>query len=128
MRECYALDMDQEKRGMRFPFSTDAEVFLEGSPKGIPARVTELSFRGCFLEISTVLKEHQHVMVKIFQSESFFEALAEVIYLRPTGAGLLFGDVKPHIRNVLQEWILASLDNQVKSERSQKPPQRGQDK
>jgi len=102
--------MKQEQRGLRFPFSADAAIIPESSPESIPARVMELSLRGCFLETSVLLKEQQRVMVKIYYSDEYFEALAEVIYVRPTGVGLVFGDTKPHFRSVLQAWILTALD------------------
>jgi len=114
--ECYAPTMDQENRGLRFPFSTGAEVILGSSRESIPARVTELSLRGCFLEIPCLLREQQRLQVKILYSDQYFEALAEVLYVRPTGVGLVFGDMKPHSRNVLQAWILAALDNQAELE------------
>lgn len=106
--------MNREPRGLRFPFSAGAEVILEGSRGAIPARATELSLRGCFLEISTALKEQQSLQVKILHANEYFEVAAVVIYVRPEGAGLLFGEMKPHFRSVLQAWILAALDNQVK--------------
>lgn len=107
----------EDQRGLRFPFKADAEVVPESRSKSIPARVTELSFRGCFLETTAALKEQQRVRVKIFHVDKFFEALAEVIYVRPTGAGLVFRDVQPHLRSVLQAWLLSALDNQAKSKR-----------
>jgi hypothetical protein len=105
----------REQRGLRFPFDASAEVLLEGRTEKIPSRVTELSFRGCFLETSVALKTHRRVRVKIFHSGQLFEALAEVIYARPTGVGVVFGNVDPHFRKVLQAWILSALDNQAKS-------------
>ena len=105
----------QEQRGLRFSFEAPAEVSLESKHEKTPARVTELSFRGCYLETSLPLKEHQRLRVRIFHSDKFFESLAEVIYLRPGGAGVLFGNVEPHFRNVLQGWILSALDHQAES-------------
>jgi hypothetical protein len=55
--------------------------------------------------------------VKIFHSDEFFEAPAEVIYVRPTGVGLVFGNMEPPFRKVLQAWILTALDVQAKSKR-----------
>jgi PilZ domain len=107
----------EDKRGLRFPFKADAEVVLPSSPDKIPARVTELSFRGCFLEISITLQEKQRIRVKIFHSDDFFESSAEVIYVRPNGVGLVFGNMEPPLRKVLQAWILAALDAQAKSKR-----------
>lgn len=79
--------------------------------------MAELSFRGCFLEISTALQEKQRLRVKIFHSDDFFESSAEVIYVQPSGVGLLFGNMEPPFRKVLQTWILAALDTQAKSKR-----------
>ena len=107
----------EARRGLRFPFKADAEVVPESPSQSVPARVTELSFRGCFLEISAALKKQQRVHVKIFHSDEYFEASEEVIYVRPAGVGLVFGDIQPHFRSVLQTWILSALDNQAKSKR-----------
>lgn len=108
----------QDRRGLRFSFEADAELILESPPKKISTRVTELSFRGCFLETSEVLKEQQRMRVKIYHADQYFESLAEVMYVRPNGVGLLFGNMEPHFRGVLQNWILSALDHQAKSERS----------
>jgi len=110
--------MNQEQRGLRFPFSTRAEVLLEGSRESLPARVVELSLRGCSLEIPSSLKEQQSLRIKILYSGESFEATAEVLYVTPTGAGLLFGDIAPRSRDVLQTWILAALDHQANSAHS----------
>lgn len=106
----------QERRGLRFPFDATAEILLESKHEKLPAHVTELSFRGCYLETSVSLKELQRVRVKIFHSDQFFESLAEVMYVRPGGVGVLFGNMEPHFRNVLQGWILSALDQQAESE------------
>ena len=110
--------MHEEKRGLRFPFGAHAEIFLDGSAASISARVMELSLRGCFLGVSSQFKERQQVKIKISNSDERFEAFAEVLYLRPTGVGLIFGDMDPRSRSVLQEWILTALDNQAKAEHS----------
>ena len=105
----------QEQRGLRFAFEAAAEVLVESKHERLPARVTELSFRGCYLETSLSLKERQRLRVKIFHADQVFESLAEVLYLRPGGAGVLFGNMEPHFRNVLQGWVLAALDEQAES-------------
>jgi len=106
--------MDKEKRGLRFAFDASAEIAPESSPTAfVPARATELSLQGCFLETAAAFEMNSHVLVKIFESGEFFEAKASVLYIRPSGAGLVFREVKPHFRAVLQKWILKALDNQV---------------
>ncbi len=108
----------QEQRGLRFSFDAAAEILLESRHERTHARVKALSFRGCYLETSASLKESQRLRVKITHADQVFESLAEVIYLRPGGAGILFGNIEPHFRNVLQGWILSALDMQAESERS----------
>jgi len=96
-------------------FNAAAEVLIENSPASLPARVTELSLRGCFLNVSGSFTEHQCLQIKIFESEEFFEARAKVLYVRPSGVGLLFTEMNPHFRAVLQKWILAALDDRIEA-------------
>ncbi len=104
--------MDQEKRGLRFAFSAGAEIAPESSPTDfVPARVTELSLRGCFLETSASFELQHPVFLKIELSDEHFEAEASVLYVNPSGLGLVFRGIKPHFREVLQRWVLAALDN-----------------
>ncbi len=108
--------MDQERRGLRFAFSAAAEIAPESAPTAFaPARVTELSLRGCFLETSQSFEIQCPVLLKIYDSGDYFEAEASVLYTRTSGLGLVFREVKPHFRAVLQKWILTSLDKQSDS-------------
>ncbi len=105
--------MDQEHRGLRFAFSAGAEIAPESSPAAfVPGRVTELSLFGCFLETSASFEMQRRVLVKIHSSGEYLEAPASVLYVKPSGVGLLFRDIKPEFRAVLQKWILAALDAQ----------------
>ena len=105
--------MDQEHRGLRFAFSAVAEIAPESSPTAfVPGRVTELSLRGCFLETSASFEIQQPVLLKIYDSGQYFEAEASVLYVKPSGLGLVFREIKPHFREVLQKWVLTALDNQ----------------
>ena len=105
--------MDQEHRGLRFAFSAGAEIAPESSPTAfVPGRVTELSLLGCFLETSASFEIHRPVLLKIFHSGEYFEAPASVLYVKPSGLGLVFREIKPHFRAVLQKWVLAALDKQ----------------
>lgn len=102
----------EDRRGLRFPFDGYAEVLLEGANHSIRARVTELSFRGCFLEIAGSWTPRQQMRLKISHADERFEASAHLIYVRPAGIGLMFDEIDTYNRNVLQDWILNALDNQ----------------
>ncbi len=113
----YALVMDKEHRGLRFAFSASAEIAPESSGAAfIPARVTELSLRGCFLETSASFEKQRPVFLKIYNSGEYFEAPASVLYVMSSGLGLVFREIKPHFRVVLQNWVLAALDKQSQAQ------------
>jgi len=82
----------------------------------LPARVTELSLQGCFLETPASFEEQRHVYLKIREAGETFEAEAVVLYTRPSGLGLIFREVKPRHREVLQNWILKALDRQLEAQ------------
>jgi hypothetical protein len=105
--------VDQEHRGLRFRFSAGAEIASEGSPTAFaPARVTELSLRGCLLKTDASFELQHPVLLKIHHAEEYFEAEASVLYVNPSGMGLLFREIEPHFRAVLQKWVLTALDSQ----------------
>ena len=105
--------MHIDKRGLRFTFSADAEVQVQDLPTSLHGRVTDISLRGCFLAISGSFEEKERVRVKILRCGECFESLAEVIYQRPSGVGLLFVEMIPRFREVLQSWVLSALDRQI---------------
>ena len=105
--------MDQEHRGLRFAFSADAEIAPETSPTAfVSGRVTELSLRGCFVETSAPFDGKRPVVLKIHRSGESVEAPASVLYVKPSGLGLVFREIKPQFRAILQKWVLAALDSQ----------------
>ncbi len=105
--------MDQEHRGLRFAFSASAEIAPENLPTAFAAaRVTELSLRGCFLETDASYELQHAVLVKIHHADEYFEAEASVLYVKPAGMGLVFREIKPHFRAVLQKWVLTALDKE----------------
>jgi len=109
----------EDRRGLRFPFDADAEILIDKSVRKVPARVTELSFRGCFVQISTALKERQRMRLRIRHGRESLEASGAVMYVRQDGVAVLFDELEPEALNVLQDWILNALDLQAEAERQQ---------
>ena len=106
--------MFQDQRGLRFPFNASAEIAPKSSPKAfVPGRVTELSLQGCFVETSAKLDAQSVVLLKISGLDEPFEAEATVLYARATGVGLVFREIAPEFRPVLQKWMLKLLDSQL---------------
>ena len=104
----------QEHRGLRFAFSASAEIAPESSPTSfVPARVRELSLRGCLLETSASFELQDPVLLKIHHAEESIEAEASVLYVNPSGIGLVFREIKPPFRETLQKWVLTALDSQT---------------
>jgi PilZ domain len=109
--------MSRECRGLRFSFDANAEIAPENSPKAIlPGRVTELSLLGCFVQTTASFEEQRHVLLKIHEDGESFEAEAAILYVRPSGLGLVFRELKPRYREVLQNWILKALDRQLQAQ------------
>ena len=106
--------MYPDRRGLRFTFEAGAELALKDSPKAIvPGRVTELSLQGCFVETSAAFEVHRLVLVKISDSHESFEAEAIVLYVRPSGLGLVFREFTPESTAILQKWMIKALDSQM---------------
>src|SRR5437899_12167704 len=102
--------MYSDRRGLRFTFQGSAEVALKDSPKAIvPGQVTELSLQGCFVETSAAFEAQRLVLVKIYDLQESFEAEAIVLYVRPTGVGLVFREFGPECAAWVQESIVRSL-------------------
>jgi hypothetical protein len=109
--------MNRECRGLRFSFDGHADISLESSPKAvIPGRVTEFSLQGCFVETTAAFEVNRRILIKIHDDGEYFESEAVVLYHRPSGFGLVFRDVKPRYRDVLQNWILKALDRQLEAQ------------
>jgi hypothetical protein len=110
--------MNKERRGLRFAFSADAEIAAHNSASFVPAHVTELSLQGCFVETSASFEVRFPVLLKIYNAGEYFEGEATVLYIKPSGMGLLFHKVRPHFRTVLQKWILTALDHQLEAQQT----------
>jgi hypothetical protein len=100
----------ERRRGLRFPFSAEAEVSLEGSDKKVPARVTEIGAHGCFLQMGNPFDTGSAIFVKFFADAKFFETKATVAYSQPNlGMGVSFRDMKPYFVDVLRKWLLEAM-------------------
>ncbi len=100
----------ERRRALRFPFTAEAEVSLEGSEQKMPARVTEIGPQGCYLQMGKPFDAGSAIFVKFFAESKFFETKASVVYSQPnSGMGVSFRDMKPYFVDVLRKWLLEAM-------------------
>jgi hypothetical protein len=106
--------MDEERRrAPRFPFVASAEVFLESVGKILAARISDISASGCYMDTISPLMDGTAVRLKILTETEVFEAPATVVYSHThLGMGLMFGQLLPKSRDVLQNWLPAASQDQ----------------
>jgi hypothetical protein len=98
---------DERRRTPRYPFSATAEVIEKGSPTGIPARVTELSLYGCYMEMASPLAKGLVALFKVYSEGRHFESQGTVLYSQEgQGMGVGFQNVNPHYLSVLRRWLI----------------------
>jgi hypothetical protein len=99
--------MDQERRrAPRFSFIASAEVLAERAGTRLAARISDISATGCYVDTINPLEGGTTVCLKILTETHIFEAPATVVYSHThLGMGLMFGEVLPNSRDVLQNWL-----------------------
>jgi hypothetical protein len=98
---------EQDRRSnLRVPFVAYAEITEDGSSVSIPVRVSDISNQGCYVDMRAPLPKEALVRIKAVTATDAFEAEATVAYSDPhLGMGLVFQDVSPRDRTVLQKWL-----------------------
>jgi hypothetical protein len=100
--------METEKRRTpRYIFFAAAELMEEKSEVRIASRLSELSLRGCYLDMMNPFPVGTSILLKIWTDEStVFQSNAKVIYSQTNvGAGVEFIDVEPKYLTVLERWL-----------------------
>lgn len=102
--------MENERRRLpRYPFAAKAEITADNPGAFATANVSELSLRGCRLDIKTPFPLNVPMTVKISAAGELFESKARIIYLQPgIGAGVSFLAIEPNSRAVLRRWLDAA--------------------
>lgn len=97
---------DERRRAPRFPFIASAEVLSAEVGTRLHARISDISATGCYVDTINPLLGGAAVRLKILTETHVFEASATVVYSHPhLGMGLMFGEVVPNSKDVLQNWL-----------------------
>jgi c-di-GMP-binding flagellar brake protein YcgR len=98
------------RRAPRFQFIAHAEIAEVESGAKFKVQTGDLSSGGCFLDMMNPLSQEAAIRVAIFHQGRRFVALARVVFVFPRlGMGVVFTDMEPAHRVILQGW-LAELD------------------
>jgi hypothetical protein len=96
----------------RHKFVAPAEVVDAQSGSRIPASVSDIGLRGCFVEANHPLPVGAVAKVRISKDAKSFEAQARVVYCMPAkGMGLVFTAVELDQHRVLAAWIEESVES-----------------
>ncbi len=86
----------------RFTFIAEAEVIGMGNP----ARVTELSARGCYIDTMSPLPRNTTLTVRIRYGCSSCDFPGKIIYTHAGfGMGVIFGELNAKQRTTLDVWL-----------------------
>jgi hypothetical protein len=86
----------------RFAFIAEAEVIGMGNP----ARVTELSARGCYIDTINPLAKDTPLRVRIRYGCSSCEFPGKILYAHAGfGMGVAFGELNAEQRSTLDVWL-----------------------
>jgi hypothetical protein len=96
-----------ERRSVpRYPFSGRAVVVEPLARVQLPAQVSEISVKGCYLESIDGLPKNVVVQVLIHRDDSTFESWGRVVYVHPgIGTGVAFFDPVPAQQKQIERWV-----------------------
>lgn len=102
--------MENERRRLpRYSFAANAEITADNPSAFATATVSELSLRGCRLNMKNPFPLNVPITVKISVAGEYFQSQAKIIYLQPgIGAGVTFLSIEPQSRAVLRRWLEAA--------------------
>jgi PilZ domain len=102
---------NERRRSPRYSFAATAELSTDNRNVSATATVSELSLRGCRLDLKNPFPVSVPINVKISAAGELFQSKGRIIYLKPgMGAGLTFLDIDPQSRAVLRRWLDAAAN------------------
>ena len=76
----------------------------------LDVRISDISATGCYVDTVNPLVEGTAVSLKILTESHVFEAPATVVFSHThLGMGLMFGEVLPNSKDVLETWLPAAV-------------------
>jgi PilZ domain-containing protein len=94
------------RRTPRYSFAATAEITTDNSKAVATATVSELSLRGCRLNMKNPVPLNMPITVKISAAGELFQSKGRIVYLQSgIGACVTFLAIEPQSRAVLRRWL-----------------------
>lgn len=97
-----------EKRTVpRFVLFADVEVLDIATEARMSGRVSEISRKGCFVDLLNPLPKDTRVRLKVSRDLGSFSTKGRIIYtMEGMGMGVAFEDIAPDQLKILDAWLL----------------------
>jgi PilZ domain len=110
--DCVGLPSDPSDSGRprravpRYNLIATAELVDTSSDVRMSGRLSEISARGCFLDVLNTWPPQTDVRVRVTRDQGTFECAGKVIYaLEMMGMGVAFLDPPPDQVKILESWL-----------------------
>lgn len=97
----------RERRSVpRYPLIATVEVVETASETRLSGRISEISRKGCYVDVLNTLPTGTAVRLWISRDEGTFETPGKIIYAQPgMGMGVLFLDTPAPQVQILETWL-----------------------
>jgi hypothetical protein len=100
------VDYANRRAVPRYAFIAEAELADDASSARMNVRTSELSLKGCYLDMLNLLPEGSTVHLRITKDTGIFECKGRVIYIHPgLGMGVAFTEMAPKDKAILDGWL-----------------------
>jgi PilZ domain len=96
-----------ERRSVpRYPYVTSALIIEPLAQTRLPAQISEISAKGCYIDKLDELPKNTVIQILIHRDSGAFESWARVAYVNPgSGTGIAFFDTLPAQQQTIDRWI-----------------------
>ena len=97
----------EQRQFPRFTLIAAINLREPESDTKIAGRVSEISRKGCYVDVMIQLPEGTLLEIKISRDNGVFESHGKIIYVQPgMGMGVVFTDPAPEQLKVLDAWLV----------------------
>jgi PilZ domain len=90
----------------RFSLIASAEIIEPASGLRIPGRISEVSRKGCYVDLLNTLPAGTNIVVRISRDQGNFESQGKIIYVQESmGMGVAFLDPPADQLKILDSWL-----------------------